>query len=143
MGFLFIIIFIDMKILITENKLISVYQKFIDRCLSNIKLMADEEIEWEDWVDNELFEDINVVDSIKVNDVKKIVKDNFGNPDLDLIIFEIHVSTLLNSPKYFDCYQIYYNIEHYLKRTIFGKSREFQVKIIEDNIELKDKDPQW
>ena len=132
-----------MKVLISENKLVSVYQKFIDKCLSNIKLMADDEIEWEDWVDDELLEDINVVDSIKVNNVEKIVDNYPLNPGLDLIIFEIHVSTLLNGPKYFDCFQIYYNIEHYLKRTIFGKSRNFKVKIIEDNIELKDKDPQW
>lgn len=140
MGFLFNIIFIDMKILIKENKLISVYQKFIDKCLKDIKLMADEEIEWEDWVDNEVLDDINAVDSITVNNVERI-DENY--PGLTLIIFEIHVSTLLDSPKYIDCFQIYYNIEHYLKRTIFGKSRDFKVKIIEDNIELKDKDPQW
>ena len=140
MGFLFIIIFIDMKILITENKLISVYQKFIDRCLRDIKLMADDEIDWEDWVDNEILDDINAVESIKVNDVEKIVKNHYG---ITMIIFEIHVSTLLDSHKYFDCFQIYYNIEHYLKRTIFGKSRDFKVKIIEDNIEMKNKDPQW
>jgi len=139
-GFLFNIIFIDMKILIKENKLISVYQKFIDKCLKDIKLMADEEIEWEDWVDNEVLDDINAVDSITVNNVERI-DENY--PGLTLIIFEIHVSTLLDSPKYIDCFQIYYNIEHYLKRTIFGKSRDFKVKIIEDNIELKDKDPQW
>jgi len=137
---LFIIIFIDMKILITENKLISVYQKFIDRCLRDIKLMADDEIDWEDWVDNEILDDINAVESIKVNDVEKIVKNHYG---ITMIIFEIHVSTLLDSHKYFDCFQIYYNIEHYLKRTIFGKSRDFKVKIIEDNIEMKNKDPQW
>ena len=129
-----------MKILIKENKLISVYQKFIDKCLKDIKLMADEEIEWEDWVDNEVLDDINAVDSITVNNVERI-DENY--PGLTLIIFEIHVSTLLDSPKYIDCFQIYYNIEHYLKRTIFGKSRDFKVKIIEDNIELKDKDPQW
>ena len=129
-----------MKILITENKLISVYQKFIDRCLRDIKLMADDEIDWEDWVDNEILDDINAVESIKVNDVEKIVKNHYG---ITMIIFEIHVSTLLDSHKYFDCFQIYYNIEHYLKRTIFGKSRDFKVKIIEDNIEMKNKDPQW
>jgi hypothetical protein len=137
---LFIIIFIDMKILITENKLISVYQKFIDRCLSNIKLMDEGDVEWEDWVDREVLDNINVVESIKVNDVEKIVKNHYG---ITIIIFEIHVSTLLDSHKYFDCFQIYYNIEHYLKRTIFGKSRDFKVKIIEDNIEMKNKDPQW
>jgi hypothetical protein len=130
-----------MKVLITENKLISLYQRFIDECLRDIKLMSDEEIEWADWVDKEVLDDIGAVDSIKVNNVEKVVKDyagiTFGT------IYEVHVSTLLDSIKYLDCFQIYYNFEHYLKRTIFGKSRDFKVKIIEDNLELKNKDPQW
>jgi hypothetical protein len=129
-----------MKVLITENKITSLYQRFINECLMKLKLMDEGDTEWEDWVDREVLDNINAVDSIKVNNVEKIVKDYAG---ITLTIFEVHVSTLLDSHRYLDCFQIYYNIEHYLKRTIFDKSRDFKVKIIEDNIELKDKDPQW
>jgi len=140
---LFNTIFINMKILITENKITLLYQRFIDECLMKIKLMDEGDTEWEDWVGREVLDNINAVDSIKVNNVEKIVKDNFGSDGLNLTIYEVHVSTLLNSHRYLDCFQIYYNFEHYLKRSIFGNSRDFKVKIIEDNIELKDKDPQW
>ena len=134
MGFLFNIIFIVMKILIKENKLISVYQKVIDKCLRDLKLMADDELEIGDWVDKEILDDIHSVNSIKVNDVENV---NEEYPGFTLTIIEIHVDTILNGIRHFDCFQIYYHLEYYLKVNMVGKTRKIQIKIIEDSLDLK------
>ena len=129
-----------MKILIKENKLISVYQKVIDKCLRDLKLMADNELEIGDWVDKEILDDIHSVNSINVNNIETV---NEVYPGFTLTIIEIHVDTLLDGIRYFDCFQIYYDLEYYLKVNMIGKTRKIQIKIIEDSLDLKNEDPQW
>ena len=129
-----------MKLLIAENKLVGVYQKLTDNCLSLLRDMANDEQDIADWVDPEILNDVTGIDSITVNNVEKEVE---NYPNFTLTIFKIHVNTVLDSVRFIDCFQIYYNIEYYLKVKSVGKSREIQIKIIEDNIEQKDKDPQW
>ena len=140
MGFLFNTIFIDMKVLIAENKLVNVYQKLIDDCLNLLWDIADENQAIPDWVDPEILNDVTSIDSITVNNIEKEV---VTYPAFTLTIFKVHVSTILGGIRFVDCFQIYYNIEYYLKVNSIGRSRAIQVKIIEDNIERKDKDPQW
>ena len=140
MGFLFNIVFIYMKVLIAENKLVGIYQKLTDNCLSLLRDMANGEQDIADWVDPEILNDVTGIDSITVNNVVKEIE---NYPNFTLTIFKIHVNTVLDSVRFIDCFQIYYNIEYYLKFKSVGKSREIQIKIIEDNIERKDKDPQW
>jgi hypothetical protein len=129
-----------MKVLIAENKLVGVYQKLTDNCLSLLRDMANDEQDIADWVDPEILNDVTGIDSITVNNVEKEV---VIYPGFTLTIFKVHVSTILGGIRFVDCFQIYHNIEYYLKVNSVGKSREIQVKIIEDNIERKDKDPQW
>lgn len=129
-----------MKVLITENKLVGLYQKLINDCLNLLKDMADGNQEIADWVDPEILNDVTSIDSITVNNIEKEVE---TYPAFTLSFFNVHVSTILDSVRFVDCFQIYYNIEYYLKVNSIGRSREIQVKIIEDNIEQKNKDPQW
>ena len=129
-----------MKVLIAENKLVNVYQKLIDDCLNLLWDIADENQDIPDWVDPEILNDVTGIDSITVNNVEKEIE---NYPGFTLTILNVHVSTILGSIKHIDCFQIYFNIEYYLKVNSIGKSRAIQVKIIEDNIERKDKDPQW
>jgi len=129
-----------MKVLISENKLVGLYQKLTDDCLNLLWDIADENQSTPDWVDPEILNDVTSIDSITVNNVEKETE---IYPGFALTIFKVHVSTILGGVRFVDCFQIYYNIEYYLKVNSVGKSREIQVKIIEDNIERKDKDPQW
>lgn len=129
-----------MKVLITENKLVGLYQKLTNDCLNLLWDMADGNQEIADWVDPEILNDVTSIDSITVNNIEKEVE---NYPAFTLTIFKVHVSTILGGIRFVDCFQIYYNIEYYLKVNSIGKSREIQVKIIEDNIEQKNKDPQW
>jgi hypothetical protein len=129
-----------MKVLIAENKLVGLYQKLTNDCLNLLWDIADENQETPDWVDPEILNDVTSIDSITVNNIEKEVE---NYPGFTLTIFKVHVSTILGGIRFVDCFQIYHNIEYYLKVNSVGKSREIQVKIIEDNIERKDKDPQW
>ena len=129
-----------MKVLITENKLVGLYQKLTNDCLNLLWDMADDNQEVADWVDPEILNDVTSIDSITVNNIEKEV---VNYPAFTLTIFKVHVSTILGGIRFVDCFQIYHNIEYYLKVNSVGKSREIQVKIIEDNIEKKNKDPQW
>lgn len=129
-----------MKVLITENKLVGLYQKLTNDCLNLLWDMADGNQEIADWVDPEILNDVTSIDSITVNNIEKEVE---NYPAFTLTIFKVHVSTILGGIRFVDCFQIYHNIEYYLKVNSIGKSREIQVKIIEDNIEQKNKDPQW
>lgn len=129
-----------MKVLITENKLVGLYQKLTNDCLNLLWDMADGNQEIADWVDPEILNDVTSIDSITVNNIEKEVE---NYPAFTLTIFKVHVSTILGGVRFVDCFQIYHNIEYYLKVNSIGKSREIQVKIIEDNIEQKNKDPQW
>jgi hypothetical protein len=129
-----------MKVLISENKLVGLYQKLTDDCLNLLWDIADENQATPDWVDPEILNDVTSIDSITVNNVEKETE---IYPGFALTIFKVHVSTILGGVRFVDCFQIYHNIEYYLKVKSVGKSREIQVKIIEDNIERKDKDPQW
>jgi hypothetical protein len=129
-----------MKVLISENKLVGLYQKLTDDCLNLLWDIADENQATPDWVDPEILNDVTSIDSITVNNVEKETE---IYPGFTLTIFKVHVSTILGGIRFVDCFQIYRNIEYYLKVNSVGKSREIQVKIIEDNIERKDKDPQW
>lgn len=129
-----------MKVLITENKLVGLYQKLTNDCLNLLWDIADENQEIPDWVDPEILNDVTSIDSITVNNIEKEVE---NYPAFTLTIFKVHVSTILGGIRFVDCFQIYHNIEYYLKVNSIGKSREIQVKIIEDNIEQKNKDPQW
>ena len=129
-----------MKVLITENKMVNLYQSLIDKCISELIEVAYQPDNIPDWVDPRVLDDIESVDSIKVTDVH-IHDENL--PNLNILAVYIHVDIVLDSMKYFDVDNLLFHLEYYVKGHTFGRDRGVQLVITADNVDLKNKNPQW
>ena len=129
-----------MKVLITENKMVNLYQSLIDKCVSELIEVAYQPDNVPDWVDPRVLDDFDRVDSIKVTDVH-IHDENL--PNLNILAVYIHVDIVLDSMKYFDVDNLLFHLEYYVKGLTFGRDRGVQLVITADNVDLKNKNPQW
>jgi hypothetical protein len=130
-----------MKILITENRMINLYQSLINRCIDELISMGNGEIPEENWVDPYVFAEAEAIDSITVNDVE-VMDENY--PSFSIMVVEIHADVILDSLKFYDLENLNYHIEYFIKANTFGKSdRGVKIDLSFDSVELKNKNPQW
>jgi hypothetical protein len=129
-----------MKILITENRLINLYQSLINRCVDELSSMGNEEIPAEDWVDPYVLDEADAIDSITVNDVE-VMDETY--PSFSIMVVEIHADVILDSLKRFDLTNLKYHIEYFIKANTFGRDRGVKIDLLFDSVELKNKNPQW
>lgn len=128
-----------MKVLITENKMANLYQSLIDKCISEL-ISIDGPDNVPDWVDPRVLDDFDGIDSIKVTNVD-IYDETY--PGANIMVVNIHVNIVLDSIKFFDTSNLLFHLEYYVKGHTFGRDRSVKLKIIEDNVDLKNKNPQW
>lgn len=128
-----------MKVLITENKMVNLYQSLIDKCVSEL-ISIDGPDNVPDWVDPYVLDDFDRVDSIKVTNVD-IYDETY--PGANIMVVNIHVNIVLDSINFFDTSNLLFHLEYYVKGFTFGRDRSVKLKIIEDNVDLKNKNPQW
>ena len=129
-----------MKILITENKLVSTYQRLINKCIDLMVKVAYNPDNVPDWVDPYVLDDFDSVENITVTDVETY---NEEYPAFSILVIEIHADVILDSIKFYELDNLKFHLEYYIKTTIFGKDRTTQVNILFDNVDLKNKDRQW
>jgi hypothetical protein len=129
-----------MKILITENRMINLYQSLINRCIDELISMGYDEIPIEDWVDLYVFDEAEAIDSITVNDVE-VMDETY--PSFSIMVVEIHADVILSSLKRFDLDNLKYHIEYFIKANTFGPDRGVKIDLSFDSVELKNKNPQW
>ena len=129
-----------MKILITENRMINLYQSLINRCIDELISMGYDETPTEDWVDPSVFDDADSIDSITVNDVET---HNVEYPAFTILVIKIHADVILGSLKRFDLTNLKYHIEYFIKSNTFGRDRGVKIDLLFDTVELKNKNPQW
>lgn len=129
-----------MKVLITENKMVNLYQSLIDKCISELIEVAYQPDNIPDWVDPRVLDDFDCVDSIKVTNVD-IYDETY--PGANIMTVNIHVNIVLDSIKYFDVDNLIFHLEYYVKGHTFGRDRGVKLDIIADNVDLKNKNPQW
>lgn len=129
-----------MKVLITENKMVNLYQSLIDKCISELIEVAYQPDNAPDWVDPRVLDDFDRVDSIKVTNVD-IYDETY--PGANIMVVNIHVNIVLDSIKFFDTSNLLFHLEYYIKSHTFGRDRGVKLEIIEDNVDLKNKNPQW
>ena len=122
-----------MKVLITENKMVNLYQSLIDKCVSEL-ISIDGPDNVPDWVDPRVLDDIESVDSIKVTNVD-IYDETY--PGANIMVVNIHVNIVLDSINFFDTSNLLFHLEYYVKGLTFGRDRGVKLKIIEDNVDLK------
>ena len=128
-----------MKVLITENKMVNLYQSLIDKCVSEL-VSIDGVDNVPDWVDSRVLDDFESVDSIKVTNVD-IYDETY--PGANIMVVNIHVNIVLDSINFFDTSNLLFHLEYYVKGLTFGRDRGVKLKIIEDNVDLKNENPQW
>ena len=128
-----------MKVLITENKMVNLYQSLIDKCVSEL-VSIDGVDNVPDWVDSRVLDDFESVDSIKVTNVD--IYDE-AYPGANIMVVNIHVNIVLDSINFFDTSNLLFHLEYYVKGLTFGRDRGVKLKIIEDNVDLKNENPQW
>ena len=128
-----------MKVLITENKMVNLYQSLIDKCVSEL-VSIDGVDNVPDWVDSRVLDDFESVDSIKVTNVD--IYDE-AYPGANIMVVNIHVNIVLDSINFFDTSNLLFHLEYYVKGHTFGRDRSVKLKIIEDNVDLKNENPQW
>ena len=129
-----------MKILITENRMINLYQSLINRCIDELISMGYDETPTEDWVDPYVLDEADAIDSITVNDVETY---NVEYPAFTILVIEIHADVILDSLKRFDLTNLKYHIEYFIKSNTFGRDRGVKIDLLFDTVELKNKNPQW
>ena len=129
-----------MKILITENRMINLYQSLINRCIDELISMGYDETPTEDWVDPYVLDEADAIDSITVNDVETY---NLEYPAFTILVIEIHADVILDSLKRFDLTNLKYHIEYFIKSNTFGRDRGVKIDLLFDTVELKNKNPQW
>lgn len=129
-----------MKVLITENKMVNLYQSLIDKCVSELIEDAYQPDNVPDWVDPYVLDDFDRIGSIKVTNVDIYDEDY---PGANIMVVNIHVNIVLDSIKFFDTSNLLFHLEYYVKGHTFGRDRSVKLKIIEDNVDLKNKNPQW
>ena len=128
-----------MKVLITENKMVNLYQSLSDKWVSEL-ISIDGPDNVPDWVDPRVLDDIESVDSIKVTNVD-IYDETY--PGANIMVVNIHVNIVLDSINFFDTSNLLFHLEYYVKGLTFGRDRGVKLKIIEDNVDLKNENPQW
>lgn len=119
--------------------MVNLYQSLIDKCVSEL-ISIDGADNVPDWVDPYVLDDFESVDSIKVTDVR-IHDENL--PNLSILAVYIHVDIVLDSMTYFDVDNLLFHLEYYVKGYTFGRDRGVQLVITADNVDLKNKNPQW
>ena len=129
-----------MKVLITENKMVNLYQSLIDKCVSELIEVAYQPDNVPDWVDPYVLDDFDRIGSIKVTNVD--IYDE-AYPGANIMVVNIHVNIVLDSINFFDTSNLLFHLEYYVKGHTFGRDRSVKLKIIEDNVDLKNKNPQW
>lgn len=129
-----------MKILITENRMINLYQSLINRCIDELISMGYDETPIEDWVDPYVLDEADAIDSVTVNDVETY---NEEYPAFTILVIEIHADVILDSLKRFDLTNLKYHIEYFIKSNTFGRDRGVKIDLLFDTVELKNKNPQW
>ena len=128
-----------MKVVIDEKKLINGFQKLTDKFLADLKEYAEkwwENEEIPDWMSSGIVEWVDAVDKIKITHLQ-VTKDDIGSN------YYISVDAILDSKVRFDIDEILQHITYLIIKRMFGLRSGNQVIMISDNIELKDKDPQW
>ena len=128
-----------MKVVIDEQKLINGFQKLTDKFLADLKEYADKWYENEeipDWMSSGIVEWVDAVDKINITHLQ-VRKDDIGSN------YYISVDAILDSKVRFDIDEILQHITYLIIKRMFGLRSGNQVIMISDNIELKDKDPQW
>ena len=129
-----------MKILITENRMINLYQSLINRCIDELISMGYQETPTEDWVDPYVLDEADAIDSITVNDVE-VMDETY--PSFSIMVIEIHADVILDSLKRFDLTNLKYHIEYFIKAKTFGRDRGVKIDLLFNTVELKNKNPQW
>ena len=128
-----------MKVVIDEKKLINGFQKLTDKFLADLKEYAEkwwENEEIPDWMSSGIVEWVDAVDKINITHLQ-VRKDDIGSN------YYISVDAILDSKVRFDIDEILQHITYLIIKRMFGLRSGNQVIMISDNIELKDKDPQW
>ena len=128
-----------MKVVIDEQKLINGFQKLTDKFLADLKEYAEKWYENEeipDWMSSGIVEWVDAVDKINITHLQ-VRKDDIGSN------YYISVDAILDSKVRFDIDEILQHISYLIIKRMFGLRSGNQVIMISDNIELKDKDPQW
>ena len=128
-----------MKITIDLNKLTTMFQKLIDKFLEELKVYAEK---WYNdeyvpvWFSGNIVEWVDSVDKLVISDIQ-VFNQNDGN------IYYIMVDAILDSVMRFDIDEILHHISYLIEKRLFGVRSGNNVQIYSDNIELKNKDPQW
>jgi len=128
-----------MKVVIDEQKLIKGFQKLTDKYLGELKVYADKWYEDEDipdWMSSGIVEWVDSVDKINITHLQ-VRKDDIGSN------YYITVDAILDSKMRFDIDEILQHISYLLIKHMFGFRSGNQVIMISDNVELKNKNPQW
>ena len=128
-----------MKVVIDEKKLINGFQKLTDKFLADLKEYAEkwwENEEIPDWMSSGIVEWVDDVDKINITHLQ-VRKDDIGSN------YYISVDAILDSKVRFDIDEILQHITYLIIKRMFGLRSGNQVIMISDNIELKDKDPQF
>lgn len=128
-----------MRVLITENKMVKIYQSLIDKCVSEL-VNIDGVDNIPVWVDPMVLDDFDTIDTIKVTDVETY---NEEYPAFKIYIINIRVDVVLDSIRLIDLDNLRFHLEYYIKTRLFGKDRSVRVNILMDNVDLKNKNPQW
>lgn len=128
-----------MKVIVDEEKLKIGFQKLIDKSLEQLKVYAEKYWENEDvpdWMSSNIVEWVEDVDKIKITNLQ-VRKDDIGYN------YYITVDGILDSSMRFDIDEILQHISYMMIKQMFGVRSGNQIIMISDNIELKDKNPQW
>lgn len=131
-----------MRILITENRMVKLYQTLIDRCVSSLVSMGYEEIPTEDWVDPSVFDEADAIESITVTNV---VNSDEIYPSFRVFLVTINVNIVLDTYlRNVNLDNLEYHLEDYIKSFTFGKGdKNVKINLVIDNVDLKNKNPQW
>ena len=128
-----------MKVIVDEFKLKIGFQKLIDKSLGQLKMYADKWYEDEDvpdWMSSNIVEWVDAVDKITITNLQ-VRKDDVGYN------YYISVDAILDSKMRFDIDEILQHISYMILKQMFGVKSGNQIVMISDNVELKDKNPQW
>lgn len=129
-----------MKVLITENRLVNLYQTLINNCIDELVDVAYNPDNIPDWVDPYVLDEADAIDSITVTNAETY---DVEYPAFTILVIEIDANVILDSIKLFDLDNLKYHLEYYLKSHMFGRDRTVQLNVRFDNVELKNKNPQW
>lgn len=128
-----------MKVIVDEFKLKIGFQKLIDKSLGQLKMYAEKWYENEDipdWMSSGIVEWVDAVDKITITNLQ-VRKDDIGYN------YYISVDAILDSKMRFDIDEILQHISYMILKQMFGVKSGNQIVMISDNVELKDKNPQW